>query len=475
VRSWRCIEQIVRRHRDRGARVVLVCSAVAGVTNLLQRIIDARRHGPDTARQLAELVDEIETIHDRLGAAMGLDATGLIAEPLRHLRGVCSEAGPLSPACRAQLLSLGEVMSTHLGAAWLRARGLSVQWLDARDVLTAVPEEVTRDEYFLSARCDYAPNPRVRRHLDCLGAPVIITQGFVARGPRNETVLLGRGGSDTSAAYLAALIAAERLEIWSDVPGMFTADPRRLSEARLLRRLSYGETESLAALGARVLHPRCIEPLRETGIPLRLGWTTRPEIAGTLVSASRSPRGPKAIAARKNLALISMRRPSSWQPVGFLAEVSACFQRRGLSMDLVASAPSEIRATVDVGAFPSVGSELDDLAAELAQFCAPQVLAPVACVSVVGRRVGAALAGHQALRAVADAAVHMMAHAANGGHVSAVLDAGAADNLILTMHEQLFGDDDEVWMGPSWADLNRPTPNALLPTQPTAVTSRVSA
>src|SRR5690606_20663387 len=201
----------------------------------------------------------------------------------------------------------------------------------------------------------------LRAAIDATGADVIVTQGFIAGTGDGGTALLGRGGSDASGAYLAAGFAAEALEIWTDVPGVFTADPRRLPDARLIRRLSYGEAEAAGALGGKVLHPRTIEPAREAGVPIRIGWTARPDVDGTRIARTRPPRGAKAIVSRRDLALVSMWRPSSWQPVGFMAEVAARFHQLGLSMDLVASSSSEIRATIDLAAFPSAAAELDRL------------------------------------------------------------------------------------------------------------------
>ena len=165
--------------------------------------------------------------------------------------------------------------------------------------------------------------------------------------------MLGRGGSDTAAAYLASRIGAARVEIWTDVPGLFTANPRAVSGARLIHRLGYAEAETLATMGAAALHPRAIGPVREAGIPMHIAWTRHPELEGTVIGSQIGEAGVKAISSRNGLCLVSTRRPASWQPVGFMADVAECFRKHELCMDLVSSSPSDIRATVDLDADPS--------------------------------------------------------------------------------------------------------------------------
>ena len=136
----------------------------------------------------------------------------------------------------------------------------------------------------LSATCNFAPDAALDAQLQAL-APIVITQGFIASDEDGNTVLLGRGGSDTSAAYLAAKLRAQRLEIWTDVPGMFSANPRSTPTARLLRALHYDEAQEIATSGAKVLHPRCILPARQYRIPLHVYATQAPELEGTVLRA----------------------------------------------------------------------------------------------------------------------------------------------------------------------------------------------
>src|SRR6185437_15591776 len=173
----------------------------------------------------------------------------------------------------------------------------------------------------LSATCSFAPEPELAARL-CGLAPVLVTQGFIANDADGNTVLLGRGGSDTSAAYLAAKLAARRLEIWTDVPGLFSANPRSTPTARLLRALHYDEAQEIASNGAKVLHPRCILPARQYGIPLYVFATQTPDLEGTVVTAEGGDGAAqvKAVAIKKGITLVSLESPGMWHQVGFLAD-----------------------------------------------------------------------------------------------------------------------------------------------------------
>jgi diaminopimelate decarboxylase/aspartate kinase len=447
---WDRIGQIVGRHTAAGRRVLVVCSAVSGVTNTLEAIVTALAGNADPA----PLVADIRRVHLDLASALGLDPS-LVRDDLASLdAAIAAAATAPGPRDHAAILAHGELLSTRIGTARLNARGMRATRIDARTLLRSEPDS-DRAEAYLSARCDARRHPDVRAALDAIDEQIVVTQGFIARDRQGDTVLLGRGGSDASGAYLAAAIDADLLEIWTDVPGLFTADPRVVPGACLLRRVSYSEAEALGALGAKVLHPRTIEPCRKHGIPIRIGWTDRPDVEGTRIAGARSPHGVKSIAARRGLALLAMWRPSSWQPVGFMAEVAARFQRRGLSMDLISSSPSEIRVTVDLGAFPSAAGELDAVLTDLTEVCRPRLVSRIGCVSVVGAGVV-----HDLLRrgigldVPADAHVHMVNHAANGGHVSFVVDAQDIDRLVAASHDRLIaGASRPSIFGPRWSEL----------------------
>jgi len=350
---------------------------------------------------------------------------------------------------RARVMSAGELASTRLGAIWLRAQGLEVHWLDARDALCSV-EPATDERTYLSADCDDAPDPALSARLaerDC----ALLTQGFIARDPGEETVLLGRGGSDTSAALFAARLQAVRCEIWTDVPGVYTTNPREVPEARLLRRLDYDEAQEVATAGAKVLHPRCLAPVRRHGIPLHVRCTHRPALPGTVVGPrGDGPAEVKAIAARRGLTLVSMDTLGMWQQVGFLANVFGCFARRGVSVDLVSTSETNVTASADAVDPETLEALLDDLASH----CAARAIGPCAAVSLVGRDIRAIL--HQlgpALTVFEDRRIHLVSQAASDLNLTFVVDEDEADRLVARLHALLFagrGAGDRL--GPTWAD-----------------------
>ncbi len=453
-RGWEAVRAVVERHRADGLFPLVVCSAAAGVTDRLVAVADTLAAGGDPALGLAE----VARIHRQLARELELDVAVIEADE-RSLASACAIAGSLTAPARATILAHGELISTRLGAAWLANQGLAATWMDARRLLRASGEG-GRDERYLSARCEPGSRVEMRAALAETRADVVITQGFIAGTNDGGTALLGRGGSDASGAYLAAGLGAASLEVWTDVPGVFTADPRRMHEARMLKRLSYSEAEAAGALGAKVLHPRTIEPARIAGVPIRIGWTGRLDVTGTVIARNLAPNGAKAIVSRRNLVLLSMWRRSSWQPVGFMAAVASKFQRFGLSMDLVASSTSEIRATIDLGAFPSATRDLDALCAELETVCRPRVVSHVACVSAVGAGVAHDLFGD----AAGATAIHLLSYAANAHHISIVVDRAAEPELVARGHQRLLelaGDDSTF--GASWSALNEsaPAPQAV--------------
>jgi len=436
---WAVIADVIRTRLAEGVHPVVVCSAVAGVSDGLEALL----HGHDDASATHARLEDLRHIHAELAQGLGLPVDLVDDEiaSLKHALDAARALGELTPRTRARIMATGALMSTRIRAAWLRRAGLDVRWTDARDLLCAEATEDAPDgRRYLSATCDFARAADLRTTLLDRGAATL-TQGFIARDPNGDTVLLGRGGSDTSAAYLAARLGADRLEIWTDVDGLYSANPRAVDAAHRLSLVSYDEATNMAALGAKVLHPRCLGPVRNAGIPLVVKSTKDPAAPGTTVTADHGEDGIRAVTSRKGLTLITMRRDPTWQPVGFLADVTERFRDHGFSIDLVSTSAGIIQATIDMAAAPLAEGALDRLMESLQEVSEASMLRNVASVSLVGRNLRGSLAHFgSAMEALEAARVGMVTTGANDAHVTFVVRESDVDDLVRLLHAALFED-----------------------------------
>lgn len=455
--NWLGIARRVRELLDQGERPLVVCSAVRGISDMLEEVVDRAPRGEHQA-----LVEEILERHRRLASELELDADGLLAkefDALQRLGQGISLIQEVSPAVVAKVMALGELMSTRLGAAFLAAQGLSIGWCDSREFLTSKSHPLMApSQRFLSAQCTFDDDPALREKLKKRPEKALLAQGFIAADEEGRTVLLGRGGSDTSAAYLAARLGAKRLEIWTDVPGMFTANPRQIPQARLLKRLDYDEAQELASMGAKVLHPRSIPPMRERQIPLHLRCTTQPEMEHTVISADGSTEGAqvKAISAKKGITVVSMDTLGMWQQVGFLADIFAIFKAHRLSIDLVATSEANVTVTLDPMANALEPGVLTQLKADLEQICRTEISQSCAVISLVGRHIRSILSSlTPALKVFEEHRIYLVSQAASDLNLSLVVDEEQADRLVQQLHGNLFGQkEQDLIFGPRWSSLS---------------------
>ncbi|HKJ95649.1 MAG TPA: aspartate kinase [Gammaproteobacteria bacterium] len=459
VERWQTIADAIERCAAGGERVMVVCSALSGVSNLLQELIDAVSAGRDTTTTLAE----IRRKHEELADAMGLSADDEFGEELAELERMVEGArliGAVPDEVHARIMAMGELMSTRLGAAWLRTRGTSVAWRDARSLLLAEPASASAgsSHHYLSATCHYAPDDRLLDDLAELSENAVLTQGFIAADRHGDTVLLGRGGSDTSAAYLAGKLNAKRLEIWTDVPGLFTANPKHRADARLLRAVTFEEAQVLAAMGARVLHPRCIPPVRDNDIPLHMRCTQAPEMEGTVVSraAASTEPGVKAVVSRHHLYLIRIDCPGHWHLAGTLAEVTAVFGRNGIAIDLIANSAASITLTIDPAASPLSEQDIAHLVGNLESIGTANVSYEVGSVSLVGSNIASVMSRlSPALKPLEAQRIHLVSDAGPDDALSFVLEPEDVDYLMNPLHDWLMAQPQpETTFGPAWWELS---------------------
>ena len=344
---WEAIARIAAAHRARGRNVLVVVSALSGITDRLKCVAEAR----DDEARCREAQVGIVRRHHELHRDLGLPTCNALDGWLARLDQLIADPRRAQAALpwQAEVFALGELMSSTLGVAFLGAQGVVTHWLDAREHLRAMPlANQSAWSRYLSASVPATPDASFTHALAARGQ-VFITQGFIARNEGGETVMLGRGGSDTSAGCFGALLKAECVEIWTDVPGMFSANPRIVPEARLLAQLDYEEAQEIATTGAKVLHPRALGPLRRAQVPLFIKDTHRPHLAGTGIRAATADAAPcvKAISVRKGVTLVAMETVGMWQQVGFLADVFGEFKRHGLSVDLIGSAETNVTVSLD--------------------------------------------------------------------------------------------------------------------------------
>ena len=438
--------------------MLIVVSALSGMTDKLKAIAESR--GNTAALTLAH--GEILARHAAMLAELDL-APAVLHDWLNQLDALVNAPDRESAALtwQAQILSLGELLSSTLGAAYLNASGLATNWLDARAHLRAqAPPNQNAWGRYLSASVPTSPDPVFANALAAQGE-VFITQGFMARNTDGETVILGRGGSDTSAAYFGALLKAEKVEIWTDVCGMFSANPRQVAAARLLGRLDYEEAQEIATTGAKVLHPRCLNPLREAQVPLLIKDTNRPELAGTEIGIAPAHAAPsiKAISSRSGITLVSMESIGMWQQVGFLSDLFAIFKHHGLSIDLISTAETNVTVSLDPSENLLSSDVLSALCADLAQVCRVKVITPCAAITLVGRgirslmhKLSGVLAEFGSLR------VHQLTQSSNNLNLTFVVDEDVAVGLVPRLHALLIKAEamrisDPAVFGPSWREL----------------------
>ena len=456
VSNWKNVAGVVKARLIEGLHPVIVHSALSGITDRLEQLLAKALTG-----EWEPVMDQIERRHLDLARDLGIH---IDAELDRHFTDLRRSAegihliGEVSDRLRARVMANGELMATRIGAAFLQAEGIDVQWLDARTLLHAEERPgATERANYLSATCNFEPDTAFQQRL-ASGGKVLITQGFIASDAHGDTVLLGRGGSDTSGSYFAAKLRARRLEIWTDVPGMFTSNPKSVSNARLLKSLDYDEAQEIASSGAKVLHPRCILPVKQYAIPLTVHATQQPELEGTVVTATGGDGGArvKAVCIKKGITLLSLETLGMWHQVGFLADAFAVFKDHGLSIDLVSTSETSVTVSLDPAANTLDSRALETLVTALAKLCRVEVIGPCAAVSLVGRSIRATL--HRlgdALELFEEQRIYLVTQAANDLNITFVVDEEQGDRLVRRLHDVIVWNapSDHV-LGPTWEQIH---------------------
>jgi aspartate kinase len=357
--------------------------------------------------------------------ALDVALTELFGELELLLRGVAL-LRELSPRSMDAIASLGERLSTRIFAAFVGGA-----WVDARTVLRtdAVFGEAVPDQKTIRTLAIEHMQP-------LLGAGrVVVTQGYIGATEDGLTTTLGRGGSDYSAALFGAALGAEEVQIWTDVEGVLTCDPRIVPDALPIPELSFAEAAELAAFGAKVLHPATIQPAVEARIPVTVRHTQKPAGRFTTISAEvRTGRPITALASRGPVTVLTVSSTRMLAQSGFLARLFEVFGRRGVSVDLVATAEVSVSLTVEADI------PLQALMQDLAAFATVEVHDKRAIIAAVGERLKSTPGlGAQLLTALGDINVEMISMGANEINLSLVVKQEQEAEALRRMHRVLVG------------------------------------
>src|SRR5246500_509196 len=368
VEDARAIERVAAIVKGRlEQRPVVVVSAMAKVTDTLLTMARAAGAGErKTALKLCRSLQErhYNTASELLGTALFTDfhsELGADFEALDELLRGISAVGELTPRTTDHVAAFGEILSSKIVAAAFEARGLKGAHVDSRDVL------VTDSAYMQAVPQYEETNLRLQEKVLSLvkAGQVPVMGGFIGSNLAGITTTIGRGGSDFSAAIFGAGLGADKIEIWTDVDGILTTDPRLCPEARRIKVISFDEAAELAYFGAKVLHPATVLPAIQKNVPVFVLNSRNPSCDGTKITA-RAPRcrnSFKAIAAKKRITIVDVAAPRMLMAHGFLKAIFDIFDRHRVPVDVVSTSEVSVSLTVDSNeAIPALAADLADLA-----------------------------------------------------------------------------------------------------------------
>lgn len=351
-------------------RRVIVVSAVSGVTDMLIKLAQSAAKGANWKKKLEDIKRKHKSIIKELD--LDLDLSIYFNELESILDNVNAER-ELSPRNRDYILSFGERMSAKIVEQYLKEGGKNIKKINAKHFIKT-------DSTFGDAKLDWKKTEKAIRKVL---VPIlekhekIIVTGFIGANPIGEYTTFSRGGSDYTASIIASLLSAKELEIWTDVTGILTADPRIIPEARIVENISYREAEELAYFGAKVLHPKTIKPVVADKIPVRVLNTFDFEKKGTLISAD-SKNGIKSISCKKGAMVINLYSAEMVESYGFLAKIFAVFLKYKVVADVVSTSEASISVTVD-------SEPADEFLKELEKHAEVEVLPGKTIICIVGK------------------------------------------------------------------------------------------
>ena len=430
---------IVRTARSRDGRgPAVVVSAMSGVTDALLAIAAAAGAG-----RVDDALSRLEQLRERhLAAARSLAPAeankglgGQISAHFDDLAALARALGvlrELSPRTLDVVAAVGELLSSRIVTAALAEAEVPSEWVDARRAI------ITNSDHTralpLAAETEAALRASVLAVIDAGRVPVL--GGFVGSTVDGHTTTLGRGGSDYSGAIVGAGIGAREIQIWTDVDGMLTADPRVISSPRLVPQLSFAEAAELAYFGAKVLHPSTIVPAVERNIPVRILNSRKADGTGTMITAEPPPSSMPltALACKRDVTVVDITSSRMLMAYGFLRRVFEVFERYTTAVDVVTTSEVTVSVTVDDR------RHLEAIVESLSEFSQVSVDHEMALLCAVGDRLRnePAIAA-RAVGVLEEVPLRMISQAASRRNITVILRQSDLPHAMERLHEEFFG------------------------------------
>ncbi|MFP1744287.1 lysine-sensitive aspartokinase 3 [Lonsdalea quercina] len=414
---------------------VVVLSASAGVTNLLVALAEGV-----TLEERDLHLNKIRQI--QYAIVDRLTQPDVIREEInRMLDNIArlSEAAALatSTALTDELVSHGELMSTLLFVEILRERSVEAEWFDVRKIMR------TNDRFGRAEPdCEALGTLTREQLLPRLADSLVITQGFIGSESKGRTTTLGRGGSDYTAALLGEALNVSRIDIWTDVPGIYTTDPRVVPAAKRIDQITFEEAAEMATFGAKVLHPATLLPAVRSDIPVFVGSSKDPAAGGTLV-CNRTEHPPlfRALALRRKQTLLTLHSLNMLHARGFLAEVFSILARHNISVDLITTSEVNVALTLDTTGSTSTGDSLlsSAMLTELSSLCRVEVEENMSLVALIGNKLSQACGvGKEVFGVLEPFNIRLICYGASSHNLCFLVPSSAAEQVVQTLHHNLF-------------------------------------
>lgn len=428
------VAEIIRRQlKD---KPIVVSSAMGKTTNSL--LLAAETAAGGKRQEALELLDRLREKHLKEVAQLGLGGAGDLSEAIdaqfkemANIANGLALLGELTARSKDAIASYGERLSTAILARILETRGVSAQLMDARRCM------ITDDQFTRAAPIFEIADPAMREYI----LPVVksgkvpVLQGFIGSTRNGITTTIGRGGSDYSAAIMGAALDVYDIQIWTDVDGIMTSDPRMVKDARRVRVISFDEAAELAYFGARVLHPATILPAVKKKIPVHVLNSYKPDQEGTLITdeAPQCENPVKSIAFKKGITIINIMSQRMLMAHGFLKKIFEIFDHYKVPVDVVSTSEVSVSLTLDDT------SKLWDVVTELKKIAEVNVEGGKAIVCCVGDNLRS-IAGvpHLIFSALPDVTVHMISQGASAINLTFVIDEDRLAQVVRGLHDVFY-------------------------------------